>query len=256
MSISQQLWARDGGAGEPVLLLLHGIGSNGEVWEPMLENVSRGWKGRWIIPDLPGHGRSPQCRTYSVGAHAAAVAALLPPRDPVYIVGHSMGAGIALALASGWFGTYVRRVLTIGLKVNWSAEELARAAGVANAAVRWFETEEEAISRYLRVAGLESLVSPNSTIARRGVVFENGRYRLAADPAAYGLSGRDRGTELIALSKAPIDYAAGANDPFVNLEELYALSSDAKVFEAAGHNVHVARPSEVWAWATNCLSRD
>ena len=255
MSVSQQLWVREGGSGEPVLLLLHGIGANADVWELLLEHVSRDWKGRWIAPDLLGHGRSPRCSVYSTGVHAAAVATLLAKHDPVYILGHSMGAAVAFALASGWFGLNVRHVLAIGVKVDWSAEEIGRASAVANTAVRWFDTEEAAVARYLRVSGLENLVGPTSAIARGGVVIENDRYRLAADPGVYGMAGRGHGSELIALSKASIDYAAGSTDTLISPQQLRALSSDAMLFEGAGHNVHVAKPAEVWAWAKHCLNR-
>jgi pimeloyl-ACP methyl ester carboxylesterase len=44
---------------------------------------------------------------YSFGQHAADVAALLRPGEPVVVVGHSMGGVVGLALASGWFGVDV-----------------------------------------------------------------------------------------------------------------------------------------------------
>lgn len=48
------LRVREGGSGPEVLLLLHGLGGTGDVWE----GIGRRWNGRWIAPDLPGHGCS------------------------------------------------------------------------------------------------------------------------------------------------------------------------------------------------------
>jgi len=46
-------------AGEPVLLLLHGLGATGDVWHAWRPLLTRRWPGRWLAPDLPGHGGSP-----------------------------------------------------------------------------------------------------------------------------------------------------------------------------------------------------
>lgn len=48
MNMAHQLWARDGGSGEPVLLLLHGIGSTADVWNTLLELISCEWRARWL----------------------------------------------------------------------------------------------------------------------------------------------------------------------------------------------------------------
>jgi pimeloyl-ACP methyl ester carboxylesterase len=43
------------GEGEP-LVLLHGFGGSGQMWEPFVAELARGY--RVIVPDLRGHGRS------------------------------------------------------------------------------------------------------------------------------------------------------------------------------------------------------
>ena len=47
-----------GGAGEPVLLLLHGLGATADVWDGWRPLLAERWPGRWLAPDLPGHGGS------------------------------------------------------------------------------------------------------------------------------------------------------------------------------------------------------
>ncbi|WFE39454.1 alpha/beta fold hydrolase [Micromonospora sp. WMMD998] len=41
------------------LVLLHGMGATGEVWLPWAPLLERRWPGRWLAPDLAGHGWSP-----------------------------------------------------------------------------------------------------------------------------------------------------------------------------------------------------
>ena len=58
-------------------------------------------------------------------AIAAALAPSLQDIQAPIIIGHSLGAYVALALASGTFGLSPAAVLAIGPKVSWSAADLA-----------------------------------------------------------------------------------------------------------------------------------
>lgn len=49
---------RSGGSGDHLLLLLHGLGATGAVWDRLLPLVERSWPGPWAVLDLRGHGRS------------------------------------------------------------------------------------------------------------------------------------------------------------------------------------------------------
>jgi pimeloyl-ACP methyl ester carboxylesterase len=60
-----ELYVRRGGGGESVLLLLHGLGATGDVWRGWEPLLARRWPGRWLAPDLPGHGRSPYLSRYT-----------------------------------------------------------------------------------------------------------------------------------------------------------------------------------------------
>src|SRR3954447_18503699 len=176
------MYAESDGGGAPVLLLLHGLGANAGVWRNLLPLLDKHWPGRWVAPDLLGHGRSPASAVYSYGAHAAAVAQQLSQREPVAIIGHSMGGVVGLMLATGWFGVSATHVLALGVKLRWSADDAARMASLAESPVRWFEDRQAAVERYLRVSGLSGLAASESEMAGAGVVAESGRFRLAVDP--------------------------------------------------------------------------
>lgn len=239
------MYAESGGSGAPTLLLLHGLGASATVWRPLLPFIERHWPGRWIAPDLMGHGRSPHAATYSYGAHAAAVAEAVGRCERVAVLGHSMGGVIALMLATGWFGIDVTHVLALGVKLRWSSDDLARMASLAQAPVRWFDDRDAAAARYLRVSGLGGLVDSASDTALAGLVEEAGRFRLAADPRIHAV-GAPPIEHLISIVKVPVRFAAGAADAMVSLDQIRGYDSTAAIIADAGHNAHVERPNKVW----------
>ncbi len=86
------------GAGPP-LLLLHGYTDSSRSWsrlEPMLSDH------RLVMPDLPGHGGSTAVDAPSLEGFVGDLIQLLQflRLGPVTVVGHSMGAMTALALAA------------------------------------------------------------------------------------------------------------------------------------------------------------
>jgi pimeloyl-ACP methyl ester carboxylesterase len=233
------------GAGSPALLLLHGVGVNGAVWQPLMRELAD-WPGRIVAPDLRGHGRSPPARHYSMGHHAADVADLFAPGEVVHAVGHSMGGAVALVLASGWFGLNVARVTAFGTKATWSEEELARAAKLADTPARWFDSRAAAADRFLRVAGLFGEIGADAPVVEAGIVQEGGRYRLAADMATVRAAGpllRD----MAAAARAPFRLMCGARDPIVSIAELRACDPDAIEVDGSGHNPHVDAPARLAA---------
>ena len=97
------LRVHQGGSGEPVLLQLHGLGATGDVWQGWRPLLARRWPGRWLAPDLPGHGGSPPLSSYTFQSLAAAVAGIAGAGARTVVLGHSLGGVVGLALAGGGF---------------------------------------------------------------------------------------------------------------------------------------------------------
>jgi pimeloyl-ACP methyl ester carboxylesterase len=232
------------GDGEPLLLLLHGLGATADVWADWGPLLAARWPGRWVAPDLPGHGGSAPLDRYSFGALAAAVAELAGPTERTVVLGHSLGGVVGLALGSGWFGGRVELVVGLGIKVAWTAEELARARALAARPAQDFATRDEAVARHLRVSGLAGLVDPTGAAAAAGVRVQGGGWRLALDPAAFAVGPPDL-PGLLAAGRARVVLARGEADPMVGADQLTALRPDAVTLPGLGHNAHVEDPAAV-----------
>jgi pimeloyl-ACP methyl ester carboxylesterase len=95
---------REGGAGEPIVLLHCSSGSSG-AWLPVMEHLGQGYRA--LAPDLLGYGRSAPWRrdaALAPDAELGVVHALLdvagrPVDRRVHLVGHSYGGTVALNAA-------------------------------------------------------------------------------------------------------------------------------------------------------------
>ncbi len=90
------------GAGSP-LVLIHGFGVSGHVWQRMLPYLAR--QHQVFIVDLPGYGRSTYRGTgtsWQLRAMAPLLATWLQQMhlSPVHLIGHSMGGAIAIHLTA------------------------------------------------------------------------------------------------------------------------------------------------------------
>jgi pimeloyl-ACP methyl ester carboxylesterase len=235
-----------GGEGGPVLVLLHGLGATSEVWDDWKQVLARRWPGQWIAPDLPGHGRSSPLPSYSFDSLADALAVVVPIDEPVVVLGHSLGGVLGLALADQSRGYDVQAVVGLGVKVSWSEEELARARALAERPVAWFETREDAVERHLRVSGLCGLIAADHPAARSGVREEAGRWRLALDPATFGVGAPDM-SSLLARTASGVVLARGEHDPMNTTEAYAALVPEAVTLAGLGHNAHLEDPATVLA---------
>lgn len=240
------IWQECGGSGDPTVLFLHGLGATAAVWTGVRTAIDERGGVRWLAVDLGGHGGSDWQTHYSVGQLAAQLAPLIAAESPPVIVGHSLGAYIGLALASGWFAGCVRAVLGIGPKIAWSASELNAARDLAARPLRCYASEDEAVERYRRVSGLTAALAPERTSLARGVLRTSEGWRLAQDPGTFGVAGAPFAS-LAGAAKCPVVLARGECDPMVSLQELRAHAREAYDIPGAGHNAHVEAPRAVLA---------
>jgi pimeloyl-ACP methyl ester carboxylesterase len=235
------LRVREGGSGEPLLVLLHGLGATGDVWAGWWPLLARRWPGRWLAPDLPGHGGSPPLAAYTFDGFAAAVAGIVPPGARVVVLGHSLGGVVGLALASGRFSVPVQAVIGLGIKVVWTDEDLDRARAAARRPTAWYASCDEAAARYLRVSGLAGLLPAGHPAVDAGLREQDGRWRLTMDRGAFAV-GAPNMAQLLARSQAPVTLARGEHDPMNTDEQLARLGAPTVTLPGLGHNAHLESP--------------
>lgn len=82
------------------ILLIHGAGMSARSWTLQLHGLSSAH--RLLAMDLPGHGASDPAMPASVESYADTAFALLSAlqTEPVFVVGHSLGGSVAIALAA------------------------------------------------------------------------------------------------------------------------------------------------------------
>lgn len=237
----QALHVRLVGSGLPTLVLLHGLGAHGGLWDEVVARLRARFNGTIIAPDLRGHGRSPHATHYGYGLYAADVADRLPAEGSVYVAGHSMGGVIALALASGLYGLQPDAAFVFSMKTDFAPDELRRLSASASSPVKSFGSAQEAAARFVKVAGLEGLLAADSDQALSGIRQQGDEYRLAADPRTVLAAGPSVHAMLRA-SRCPVRFACGQHDTIASIEQTRALDPDAIEIPDAGHNPHVEHP--------------
>ena len=109
------------GTGQP-LVLLHGWGMSGAVWQPLVKKLSKSFTLHMV--DLPGMGLSRPLEPYHMHAIAEKVAEIIPPNAD--IVGWSLGGQVAMRIALD-YPDMVRRLVLVGAtpcfvnKQDWTA---------------------------------------------------------------------------------------------------------------------------------------
>lgn len=248
------IWHESAGAGTRTVLLLHGVGATAAVWRGVAGALEERGGVRWLAADLGGHGGSDWCPPYSVGQFAAELAELVRDAGELIVVGHSLGAYVALALASGRFGVAVRGTLGIGPKIAWPPADLEAARELAARPIRRFATVEEAWTRYRRVAGLATDIAPGAQSLERGVIRDEQGWRLAQDPGTFAVAGAPFGP-LAASATGRVWLARGERDPMVSLAELREHAGEVRQIAGAGHNAHVENPRAVVALLEQLLAQ-
>jgi len=164
-------------SGGPLLVLLHGLGSDATTWMQILPQL-----GQWahvLAPDLVGCGESdkPRDADYSVGAHAARLRDLLRVlgHDRASVVGHSFGGGVAMSFAY----QFPERTQQIGLIATGGlGTELSitlRAAslpGVVSAAIGAFAIIPRWLRRHIHHAVTAAGLAANSDVQQAGGILE------------------------------------------------------------------------------------
>lgn len=208
------LTAERHGTGHPVFVLIHGIGMGRSVFGDLRDHLDAG--ADVVAIDLPGYGEAPEPeRVLTIERTADLVGAFLRDtiRIPVVLVGHSMGAQVAIEVA-------VRHPATVGrlVLIGPSGDPRARSGAAA-------------LGRLARDLAIES---PK-------VIAIGAREYLRAGPhlrAKFRAMLAHRPEEVLSRVSSPTLVLRGEDDvvaPRPWCREIVAGIPDARLQEVAGH---------------------
>lgn len=180
----------DVGEGGEAVLMLHGAGVSGWMWEPTRELL--GPTAQAVVPDLPGFGKSSTEPYISHDATVRSLAEVIEQHAPqgAHVVGFSLGAQLAIVLAAV-HPRLVRSVLVVSgeskpaplpgptLALLGLAAPLSRRTGFATAQARQLGVPERFLEHYIR----DSAETSRETLLAS--VGENIRFTLPAAWAKY-----------------------------------------------------------------------
>lgn len=132
------------------VLLIHGINVQGHTWDPIARDLARDF--RVICPDLRGHGRSSWTESgYWASAMADDLVRLVERLGirECDVVGHSLGARVAVAFAAQWPGKTTHLILSDGgPEVATPGLRRGAAKGTERRSRHGFSSAEEALAFY------------------------------------------------------------------------------------------------------------
>jgi pimeloyl-ACP methyl ester carboxylesterase len=248
--VAMRDWA---GPGRPIVLL-HGLLDSAAGWD----DLARAMPGRCIAIDLPGFGGSDPPRWARFSAYAAAVIEALG-RLHVHrftLVGHSLGGGVATAVAE-------RRPEAVGALVLCAPAGYGRIPLAEFAALPAVRSLTVAALPYLvtRTLLLDSVYA--SWVTNGVSPTQELRRRLAADAARFG-PGVSAALEALAAAglsprayfRRPVGYDGpvaalwGERDALVPARHRHGLRAalphaDIHVWRAMGHHPQRERPAEL-----------
>ncbi len=194
------------GSGEPAVLLVHGWCENADYWHTQIDAL----KTRYTVValDLAGHGASGANRTdWSIANYAADVATIARqiPHAHLVLVGHSMGADVALA-AVPRIGARVIGVIAVDALRSIGMPPLS--AGEIEAKVAPFRADF--------IGATRALVTDQ--------LFEKGADPLLVQKVAYDMSLRSPAVAVPTLEKL-LAFDLATVLPAVHVP-VYAINSD------------------------------
>jgi len=241
--------AQDPPDARPVLILLHGAGLNGHMWDAVRRSLDPAY--RVVAPDLPGHGADRE-GTYTLegarGLIAAEARAVFP--SPVILVGDSLGGYSAMAAASAIPASQLKGVVIAGSSGNFKGSKLSSYVGglLLVRALLLFNDENRLAERALGNF-------PLSQADDRAMIAAGVNLRAVA-PAARSLFGVDFRAKVAAID-APVLIVNGTLDRnAVDQEQSFLAAAKHGTllhFDNCEHGVSMRRPAE-FAAAVNAFT--
>lgn len=243
---------------DPPLVLLHGGGANAHWWDHLAAELAR--SHHVLALDFRGHGDSDYPEELEVGAFNADLEGLCEHlgTPSIRLVGHSMGAQVALDHASRHRETQKLVLLDLARGASRRSRRVAR---LALSLRRTYPSRAEAIERY-RVIPPSDHIRPEllGQIAEKSLrEEEDGRWGFKFDPRWFGVASRPAPS--LSRVRAPVLLMRGDESDLLSptgADELLDELADAELvtIPGAGHHIHLDQPERTLSALLEFLHRD
>ncbi len=229
-------WAAEG---QPrgTMVLVHGFGGNGATWEVIGGDLAkRGFNV--YAPDLAGHGRT-ALEADSFETLVASLEACLStlPGGPLHLVGHSMGAAVAVRAARRMPHKIARLTLLAPYGLGTQIDE-GFIRGLAHT------TTSENVAALLRLLTVRTIAySPRQLEIMTSEVSQGRLIGLSKLLVANGQQSVTILDDLAALS-CPVDVIFGVMDRIIPWQHVAHLppTIPVRLLREAGHMIHLDEP--------------
>ena len=237
-------------------MLLHGGGANAHWWDHIAPTFADQF--HVVALDFRGHGDSERPEELIPGAFNEDLEAILRDlgHQPATLVGHSMGANVALAYAA----THSLRCLVLVDPARGGTARNRRRMRLALTLRQSYPSREEAIERFRFLPDAETTSeSLRLSIARHSVEpGPDGRWRYKFDSRWFGLPG-SRKPDVTAVS-CPVLVMRGEQSGVLSAEAAVELAEsftdgECAEIQGAGHHLQLDQPEAFIASLRHFLAR-
>jgi pimeloyl-ACP methyl ester carboxylesterase len=252
-------------AKKPTLVFIHGLGDEADTWRHILPAlINEGYN--CIAPDLPGFGRSIWRGKISVSCHANTIIDLLDKRgvrEPVVLIGSSMGGGIAELIAFKRPDLVKALFLIDGsFPLTMSVNPELLFAGLPFIGKNWyrgFQSNHEGAwkSLYAYYGNLDAMSDEDKQFLRDRVIArvhsdnqERGYFASLRSNNAVFMFQRRYYSRRVKNFKGKILLAWGEKDRVVSVNNTASFTklrpdAEIKIIPGAGHLPHQENPGEI-----------
>lgn len=242
MTLSVTSWG-DG----PPLVLLHGFTGAGSAFDHLRDSLAA--RFRCLVPDLPGHGKSPPATSWDDALDDLRSAL---PRERFFLAGYSMGARLALAFALRYPSSVRALLLESGSPgIEDTAERdrrraedeqlagLALREGIHAFVARWEQHPTLASLRELPPAAAASLRERRLRNSAAGLASALRHLGAGAQPPLWDELPRLRVKALVLAGERDAKFAAIARRMAEHISGARLL-----LLPSNGHSPHLEAPGE------------
>lgn len=213
------------------LLLIHGFPLDGRIWEAQVGPLSK--RGRVIVPDLPGFGRSAPEPISSMDDYARALLGLMDRLgvQRFTAAGHSMGGYVALALQR----LAPDRLAGLGLVASRAAADPEEARPAREATAK--RAEAEGVEFLAQTMPERQLGTPAPALVERLRRMIRIQSSTGVAAACRAMATRPDARAQLASLSIPVVIIAGRLDRIVPPSESESMASAARLVwsDVSGH---------------------